>query len=184
MRIGRRLRCLGPWELSTVTMIFRLSQKLATKLKVKRRDVLALEENPLADWSAHLFMAGRTQYILLANTKSLYSTLILGKGISNEKDFIQCAANGIRAQLERTDYQRLVVPSNEAVRFAKALGRSVTGSFNDMTKHAAYWLANEVPPSEIGLRLSDIPMSGLRSSFSSHVFPKDVFEEIVRGSVK
>ena len=57
-------------------MIFRLSQKLSTKIKVGTLGALPLHENSLADWSAHVFVAGRTQYILLSNTKSLYSTVL------------------------------------------------------------------------------------------------------------
>ena len=36
-------------------MIFRLSQKLAKKLKEGSLPSLPLDENPYADWSAHLF---------------------------------------------------------------------------------------------------------------------------------
>jgi len=52
-------------------MIFRLSQKLNTKIKTGALAALSLDENPFADWSAQLFVADRTQYILLSNTKSL-----------------------------------------------------------------------------------------------------------------
>ena len=54
-------------------MIFRLSQKLATKLKEGGLPSLPLDDNPYADWSAHLFTADRAEYIIPANTKSLYS---------------------------------------------------------------------------------------------------------------
>jgi hypothetical protein len=54
-------------------MIFRLSRKLNAKIKTGPLRELPLHENPLADWSAALFVAGHTQHILLSNTKSLYS---------------------------------------------------------------------------------------------------------------
>ena len=63
-------------------MIFRLSQKLNAKIKVGALRALPLHEKPLADWSAHLFVAGRTQYLLLSNTRSLYSTVMYGKGVT------------------------------------------------------------------------------------------------------
>jgi hypothetical protein len=44
-------------------MIFRLSQKLADKIKAGTLAALPPDENPLADWSAHLFVAARTQYV-------------------------------------------------------------------------------------------------------------------------
>jgi hypothetical protein len=60
-------------------MIFRVSQKLNTKIKAGKLDEMPLDENPYADWSAHLFMAGRVQYIILTNTASLYSCVMQGR---------------------------------------------------------------------------------------------------------
>jgi hypothetical protein len=165
-------------------MIFRLSQKLIDKIKAGTLAALPLDENPLADWSAHLFVADRTQYILLSNTKALYSTVMYGKGITNDSAFIERALNSIREFMEvdgkRAAYQRFIAPASAPVRFAKALHRSVTGSMNDMTKHAVYWLAaGDVSPFEIGSRLKEIPMSALKHHGSTHGFPRDVFEEIV-----
>jgi len=56
-------------------MIFRLSQKLATKLKEGSLPEVPLDENPYADWSAHLFTADRAQYIIVTNTRALYSVV-------------------------------------------------------------------------------------------------------------
>ena len=64
-------------------MIIRLSEKLNKKIKAGTLDSVPLNENPYADWSAHLFTADRTQYIILSNTKSLYSCVMFGKGITN-----------------------------------------------------------------------------------------------------
>jgi hypothetical protein len=52
-------------------MIFRLSQKLNAKIEAGALRALPLHENALADWSAHLFVAGRAQYLLVSKTKSL-----------------------------------------------------------------------------------------------------------------
>ena len=60
-------------------MIFRLSQKLNSKIKAGPLPALPLDENQFADWSAHLFVVDRTQYIMLSNTKSLYSAVLPGK---------------------------------------------------------------------------------------------------------
>ena len=126
-------------------MIFRLSQKLNAKIKAGALRALPLHENPFADWSAHLFVAGRTQYLLLSNTKSLYSTVMYGKGVTTDSHFIERALGGIREFMEADGqafvYRRFIVPATASVRFAKALDRSVTGSMNDLIKHATYWLA-------------------------------------------
>src|SRR5436853_2679988 len=96
-------------------MIFRLSEKLNAKIKAGALRALPLHENPFADWSAHLFVAGRTQYILISNTKSLYSTVLYGKGITNDGQFIDRALGGIREFMEADGqgfaYHRFIVPA-------------------------------------------------------------------------
>jgi len=61
-------------------MIVRLSQKLNAKIKGGTLPTLPPDDNPFADWSAHLFLVDRTQYILVSNTTSLYSIVMYGKG--------------------------------------------------------------------------------------------------------
>ena len=60
-------------------MIFRLSQKLNAKIKGGPLPTRPLNDNPIADWSAHLFVVERRQLILLSNSKSLYSMLMFGR---------------------------------------------------------------------------------------------------------
>jgi hypothetical protein len=165
-------------------MIFRLSQKMNAKIKAGTLTPLPLHENPFADWSAHLFVADRTQYILLSNTKSLYSTVMYGKGITDGGRFIERALSNIREFMQDDGqefvYERFVAPVSASVRFAKALNRSVTGSMNDMTKHAAYYLAeDDIAPFEIGTRLNGIPMSALKHDRSTHGFPRVVFKAMI-----
>ena len=167
-------------------MIFRLSHKLATKVKAGALRALPPHENPLADWSAHLFVAGRTQYLLLSNTTSLYSTVMYGKGVTTDSHFIERALGGIREFMEADGqafaYRRFIVPATASVRFAKALDRSVTGSMNDLTKHAAYWLAEgDQSPFDVGFRLNDIPMSALASGGSAYGKPRDAFRALAGG---
>ena len=109
-----------------------------------------------------------------------------GKGITNDSDFIERALSSIREFMEDegqgATYERFIAPASATLRFAKALNRSVTGSMNDMARHAAYWLASgDVAPSEIGSRLKEIPMSALKHDRSTHGFPRDVFEDMVSG---
>ena len=165
-------------------MIFRLSEKLNAKIKAGTLATLPLDENPFADWSAGLFLVGRSQYILLTNTKSLYSTVLPGKGITDEKTFVEGALSSLREFMDddgqESVFERLVAPLSGSVRFAKALNRSVTGSMNDMIKHAAYYLATgDVSPFGIGSRLKGIPMSALKHDRSTHGFPRDAFKAMV-----
>jgi hypothetical protein len=167
-------------------MIFRLSQKLNAKIKAGTLLSVPLHENPFADWSAHLFVAGRTQYLLLSNTKSLYSTVMYGKGVTNDSHFIERALGGIREFTEADGqafvYRRFIVPATASVRFAKALDRSITGSMNDLIKHATYWLAEgDQSPFDVGSRLNEIPMSALGSSGSPYGKPREAFRALAGG---
>ena len=85
-------------------MILRLSQKLNTKIKSGKLSDQALDENPYADWSCHLFTADRTHYIILCNTKSLYSCVMCGKGITDDTRFIERALSTIREFMEESPF--------------------------------------------------------------------------------
>ena len=131
-----------------------------------------------------MFVAGRSKYILLSNTKSLYSTVLPGKGISDESDFIERAMTRIREFMEAVGqegvYRRFITPTSGSVLFAKALDRSVTGSMNDLIRHATAWLAEgKLSPHQVGVRLNDIPMSALKHHGLPYGLPRDVFGALV-----
>ncbi len=162
-------------------MIIRLSQKLAKKLKVGSLPALPPDENPYADWSAHLFTADRTQYIILTNTQSLYSVVMYAKGCTDDSRFIGRALDNIREFMEGDgqafSYQRFIAPSSSNVKFAKALNRSVTGSMNDLIKFAKHGLIErELSPYDVGFNLNQIPMSALR-----YQQPRDAFKLLAGG---
>ena len=166
-------------------MIFRLSQKLAQKLGEGNLLSLPLDENPYADWSAHLFTADRAQYIILTNTKSLYSLVMFGKGITNYGEFVSRALDCLREFLDDDGqafiYQRFIAPASGSVRFATALDRSVTGSINELVKFATFWLAeDDIAPHEVGCRLNDVLLSALgRSKSEGYGKPKEVFKSLM-----
>ena len=81
-------------------MIFRLSQSLAKKLKEGTLPSVPLDENPYADWSAHLFTADRTQYIIVTNTRALYSVVMYAKGITDYSEFISRSLSTLREFME------------------------------------------------------------------------------------
>ena len=169
-------------------MIFRLSQKLATKLKEVNLPAVSLDESPYADWSAHLFTVARTQYIIVANTKSFYSVVFYGKGIADYSEFISRALSALREFMEDDGqsfvYQRLIAPTSGSVRFAKALDRSVTGSINELVKFATYYLEDgETSPHDLGFKLNDVLLSALGSSKSDpYGKPKEAFKAMIVGS--
>jgi hypothetical protein len=147
-------------------MIFRLSQKLAKKLKASSLKPAPADSNPFADWSAHLFTADRTQYVILTNTPSLYSTVMFGREISNDSRFLERALSSIRefmvADGQEFIYRRFIAPASATVQFASALNRSVTGSINDLVYHAKFWLVErELSPFDTSFELNQIPFSSL-----------------------
>lgn len=147
-------------------MIIRLSQKLNTKIKAGNLSDLPLDENPYADWSCHLFTAGRTQYILLSNTASLYSCIMYGKGITDDSLFIERALSTIRDFMEDDGqafvYQKFIAPASATVSFAKAINRKVTGSINELVMAATSSLeSGEVAPHEVGFGLNNLLLSAI-----------------------
>ena len=150
-------------------MILRLSQKLAKKLKEGNLPTIPLDEDPYADWSAHLFTVARTQYIIVTNTRALYSVVMYGRGITDYSDFINQTLSTLREFMEDDGqsfvYQRFIAPAGGSVQFAKALDRSVTGSINELVKFAKCWLdSDEISPFEVGFKLNDVLLSALASS--------------------
>lgn len=159
-------------------MILRLSQKLNKKIKAGTLSEMPLDDNPYSDWSCHLFTADRTQYVIITNTKSLYSTVMFGKGITDDSRFIERVLSSLR-EISESDgqafvYQKSIAPSSATVSFAKALNRSVTGSMNDMIYHAQMWLIEEeLSPFDVGFKLNEMPMSALE-----YANPKDAFKKL------
>ena len=159
-------------------MIFRLSQKLAKKLKVTQPKPAPADSNPFADWSAHLFTADRTQYLLLTNTPSLYSTIIYGRGISDDSQFLDRALGAISefmaADGQEFVFRKFIAPAASNVRFASALNRSVTGSMNDLVNAAQFHIVeDDLSPFDVGFKLNEMPMSYLK-----YRDPRDAFRSL------
>lgn len=148
------------------TLIFRPSRKLATKIKTGRLAPLPPAEDPLTDWSSHLFVAERVQYILLSNTGSLYSAVMHGRGITDVDVFNKLALATLRETLEADGlgdvYRRHILPATGPVRFAGASGRAVTGSMNELVAQAKWLLAGEeLSPFDLGFRLNEVLLSAI-----------------------
>ena len=166
-------------------MILRITQKLSAKIKVGRLSESPLDENPFADWSCNLFTAGRTQYIILSNTVSLYSCVMFGKGITNGGRFVEQAQSTIREFMEADGqafaYQNFISPASDTITFAKSLNRSVTGSMNDLVKFAKHRLVEDAwSLRDVGLELNDILLSALATSNSQNYGkPNDAFQAML-----
>lgn len=166
-------------------MILRLSEKLKTKIKAGPLQTLPLDQNPFADWSAQLFVAGRTQYILLSNTTSLYSTVFYAQGITNENRFITRCLDSLREFMEsdkRLDvFEKFIAPTAQTLTFAKSLSRKIIGSMTELAKTATILLVErELLPHQISAVLNDTLLSAIAIN-PKHGYskPNEAFQTLV-----
>ena len=168
-------------------LIFRLSHKLNKKIKAGASPAQPLVENPFTDWSSHLFVAKRAQYILLSNTRSLYSTVMYAKGITDDRRFIERALDSLREFMEDDGqafvYRRYIAPASGTVRFARALDRAVMGSMSDLIVHATAWLVEgELSPYDVGFRLNDVLLSAIAANEKEkYGTPREAFKSMASG---
>lgn len=117
-------------------MIFRITQRLARKIKVTPLAALPPYENPFLDWTANLFMVSRWQCIILTNSRSLYSVVTTGKGVPNEKALVECGMKALRDTMILDGIANIfdteIAPFLQSVSFCKAGDRSVLASMNQL----------------------------------------------------
>lgn len=124
------------------------------------------ESNPFLDWTANLFMASRWQFVLLANSRSLYSVVMLGKGITNQKTFVEKAIKSLREYMEsdglKDFFNTYIYPYTTTVTFSKIDDKRILGSLNDLIFQAkCNMLDIGLPLSLVNQRLNKAPMSFL-----------------------
>jgi hypothetical protein len=146
------------------TVILRLSQELARRVKASRLVDLPQADDPLTDWTARTFTISRTRYIVACNTKSLYSTVLYARGINDAHTLIVRTLKSIREIMEDDGlsftYAQRIAPSTGEVRFGKAISRSVTGSMNELEAMAKLLLTDEdLSPFDVSLRLNGTLLS-------------------------
>jgi hypothetical protein len=169
-------------------MILRFSQKLGSRLKAGPLKPKAADTNPLADWTAHVFYANRTPYILVSNTPSLYSIVLFAKGIPDDSRFITRTLWMLRESMERDGladaYHRFVVPETGLIYFASALNRSVTGSMNELIESAKTILLLDEPSTlDLSSQLNDLLLSTLaRSKAHRYGKPREAFLRLIAES--
>ncbi|WP_339736133.1 GIY-YIG nuclease family protein [uncultured Gimesia sp.] len=166
-------------------MFLRLSHKLNQKIKTGKLNALPLHQNPLADWSCRLFYANRSQYILLSNSKSLYSCVMPGKGVTNEKKFATAAFECIRDftadDAQQWAFRKYIAPEKNRVQVGKALNRSVTSCMNQLVEYAQDLLIDDqLSPHEAGFKINDYLLSSIGIKESDwYGTPNDAFKNLV-----
>jgi hypothetical protein len=146
-------------------MIFRLSRTLNRTIQAGLC-IMPLAENPYADWSASLFAAAHHRYILLSNTRSLYSVVMSGKGDASGSQFADRALSSIREFMQddgqQFSYHRFIAPAAATVTFATSLDRSVTAAMNELIARATLWLTHgALSPFDVGFKLNEVLLATL-----------------------
>ena len=113
-------------------MVFRLTQKLSKKLHLGALPRTEILEGGSV-WYANLFRAHGTQFVVLTESLTLYSLLIIGRGIVDGDGFASVARQTVQAKFQREGWSRLlgsqVAFDEEAPLFLAAQDRSVIGLY-------------------------------------------------------
>ena len=165
-------------------MILRLPQTLNARLGGGPLAATASHTNPLLDWSVRAFAAGMKAYVLLSNTRSLYSVVLDGVAGETRNQLAERVGGAVGVILDGAGRLASVGSelAPESVRFAKALDRSVTGSMNELVAYAEMLLADghlSVP--EVGVRLNDLLLSALTRAGEKYSTPREAFAVLVAG---
>lgn len=131
------------------------------------------------DWSAHLFTAQRTQYIILTNTASLYSMVMPGRGITNDRQFIRGVLSWIKEFMtidgNKVIIEKFIEMERHDVFFSKTVDRRVAGSMNDFVFQAkVHLIEGQRSPFDVSLLLNESPMTYL-----GYNRPKDEFKKLL-----
>ena len=151
-------------------LIFRVTQKLATKLKIAPTSALPRADDPLTDWTANLFVADRSQYIIVTNSATLYSVIFPGRGITKPEHFIERTYEALVRQMIQDGcgalFKERIIPAGNEVVFSKTGDRKVMGSINDLVRCAkAHIEYGEDTPEETTAKLIETPMGALKYAY-------------------
>ncbi len=149
-------------------MIFRLTLKLAKKIGIAPLTTVSYDENRdlLLDWNANLFTVQRTQYIILTNTASLYSMVMHGRGITNDRQFIREVLSVMKEFMtidgNKAIFEKFIEPEVKNIFFSKIVDRRVSGSMNDLIFQAKmHLIEGHKSTLDVSFFLNESPMSYL-----------------------
>lgn len=156
-------------------MILRPCDTLARKISVRPTESLPLNANPFADWSCVLFRAARVQYILAANTASLYAVLFPGRRITRDALFESALFGHLQEHLF-TDgfeflYKRLIDSEGAQIQYSRPLNAATTGALQDLAELATFYLeADKLPPGAVADKINRSPLSAIGHAPPHHAF--------------
>lgn len=171
------------FALGGTPLIFRLSSRLARKVRIRNLDEVALADEPIGDWTCRLFMTDQRPYILFSNTATLYSCVIPGCEITDRDRLVAAATDAVSEllladALERP-HQKFLNASRSDPTFARSCDRLTCDSMNDHVHGSKLYLGDGLAPQEIGMRLNETPLPSLtRANGRKYGHARDVLSRL------
>ena len=164
-------------------MIFRLTNKLAKKLKELPLAHCAQYSpaNPYLEWYANYFTLNRYQHILVTNASSLLTIVMHGGGITDIDRFIDQFMMQLQDCLLEIDCElilrRVIHPNTGSFIVAKTIDRTVLGNMNEMKKKIElYNLRYELSPVDMTELINRTPYNTI-----GFMTPKEKFKNMELG---
>jgi len=184
LRFSNDARSLGESE-DDANVILRLSPRLASKIKSGTLQQIDQHENHLLDWSCRLFVAQRTEFILISNTASMFSCVFPSVEVADCDRLVDRMLVALRVLMfdneQEANFHELAKVSAVGVTIARSRDRSLAMSMNDHVHSTKLYLADGLNTDEVGQRLNNTRMAILTPSRRRHfVMPKDVFIDLSR----
>jgi hypothetical protein len=148
---------------------------LSEKIHTPNLPTAPTAENPYLDWHATLFRARRNQYIMVSNSKSLFSIFMHGAGITDFDKFYKRMGESIKDIMHDIGadhiYQRIIAPDAGAIHLAKAQDRRIIGSMNEQVFFAKTILyEEEISPFDLSFKVNEFILSTIK-----YATPKEAF---------
>ncbi len=157
-------------------MIFRVTNKLAKRIHVNPAPLPEEEVSPYIDWASNSFIANRSHYIVLMNSRTLLSTVLPAKGITNTKKFAAEALRSIETILEYYSFDQVfktqIEPASNNVMFTKVANPKLNGYMVDLVHHARDHICNGLSTLVTATRLNQIPQLKMEEAFPIEAFKK------------
>ena len=157
-------------------LTLRLTQKLASRVRVKLPTEVPTAGNPCADWCSHAFTFNRRRYLLVTHATTYFSVVMLGRGAANASGLIKTVTSGLQTYLAQAGhafaFEQFITPEVTVVTFSPVKNRQLTGVMNDFILMARYYL-DDLSPHETSDRLNQCPVSPLHGDSPQCVFPPE-----------
>ena len=158
-------------------MTYRITHKLAKKIKKKATEVSPVDPNPFLEWSANHFIAGDRSHIVLMHNPTILSLYFYSKGVANGDTFMSRANENIKGVLGmygfHSVYHTHIEPHLDEVQFSKVGDRKLSGILAELVWHAKY-LAKYYnhSPYELTTKLNKMPQCSRKESWPVRAFEK------------